>query len=459
MTLEPPKLQSHALSGTALPRPEDQHYQAAYALLVERWGVTRTRRNHGAVHLLRALCSRPSFRAGKRVAWSTSKVASALQLEPRTVTTIIAKLREFPELIIIRTVRPGELRWNGKPARFKHLDWQQGPALRQRMAQLADSTEPRHADLTSVLHRCDVASPTDVTSLDLVSVPLSDTELKRTSGTSSDQLNFTNPNTGRLHSPEPPAAENPPTKPSSTPNDIPKVASSLPLGSAKSTTDGHNRPRRSDLRPPRKTGWAQQSAELDVQRLAHPVQLLAVIIRSVLGRGDRVRLHPDEFYLVDGALRCLSGQYAIEAIPGLIDQVLGIALRDHARARAEGRTTRERPTLAYIFGGPEDAPHLPHRYFLDRVTELREQRSEAEKHQHSADHARLAKLLFAPGDRSGVITDALPTPHQPPLSLVVPGPPRPLRDTSFQRLTAAEIDEALAQVEASWQEPHRACAG
>lgn len=215
------------------------------------------------------------------------------------------------------------------------------------------------------------------------------------------------------------------------------------------------RPQRSDqLRPPQKA-IARGPSDLDVTRLTYPVQLLAGIIRTVLGLGDHTRLHPNEFHLVDGALRCVSAEYSADALPGLVDEVFALALRDHAQAKADGRTFRERPTLAYVFGGPDDAHHLPHRFFLDRVCQLRERKAEAEKHQQSHDHAWFARVMF------GGTEPAKPLPLQSteaqrrPSRVASPSRPR-LRSTppASWRLSEAEIEASLAQVEASWEQPY-----
>lgn len=164
------------------------------------------------------------------------------------------------------------------------------------------------------------------------------------------------------------------------------------------------------LRPPRKAKAVPPSAEIDVGLLAHPVGLLALVIRTALGLKTDALLHPNEYHLVDGALRCLSGEYSLEAIPRLIEQVLDIAFADHGKAQAEGRVSRERPTLRYIFGGPQDAPHQPHRFFLDRIVEIRQRKIEAGRQQMSRDHARFSAMLFA-GLEHGTGIPTTPSPR------------------------------------------------
>jgi hypothetical protein len=495
MTLEPPRLQRTSAPPitvpfrnyrAAAPSPEEEHFAAAYLLLVEHRGLTATRRNHCAVAILRLLCSRPTFRQGHRVAWSVPRLANLVGRDTRTVERAIACLRGIPGLLQILNVQPNQPDWKGAPTRFEHLEWQEGSVLRSKLGALSVATAPGTAPVPP---RHDAGGPPGTTPPDLPSDPLCDEKLK-TTPTDHDPSAHTPNLTVKFCNTTLPiqqATEHPAQTAIATTTTVPKATKPASAGSAlsqhlssdqlltaesevrvqarersgragdetrtqlgqpqlkepstsapqpmDSPTRAHTAERERLAQPssPPAASARPRSASSASGELSRPRGLLVAIIRqhhTIAGKPRFSVVYDEELLAVDGALHHLGGGRSNDDLVQLCARVSELAVRD---SRASGD---ERTTVAYAFGGLDDKPH---KFFLDRVSRLRELDEQLAKELQDGE---LAASLF--GLRRPVKTTPRPPQRMP--SRPHARPPRPRDNTPIPASQlAAQLDEFRTQ--------------
>jgi hypothetical protein len=469
---------------------------AFQAAVSERWGTTKTRRNHTVIAIVEALAGLPSFAAGGRAAYPTEKLAQRCHRHVRTVEDAVAKLREFPELVHVVLVRNGEPDWKGARCRLAHLEFQVGPVLRGLMEHPATGRAPA---VTSGPPRRDAGNIPGLTPADLILAQPTDLELqlKRESvgAIRDDQLNFEARPSEPLPTP-PTDTECSPLPPIQTTTDHPKAASPLPHTAAEqppvrsdspppaaarteSPTPGlpdlaalrtmcaapltrsrnapalvpvspgseSHRRRAEPLAPAAGAAPAEPRLEL-----RFPCWLLEAIIRQhramAEGKGPYVPIDDRERARVDGALRGLPGRLDGDALLELCARVSDGALRD---ARAKGGTVAN---LRYTFGGPDEDPEEPHKHFHRRVAELREQDEKSARER--LDGELTAALLGGPAPlkASPAPLRATPRSHRG----LLPPPLGGRRNRTESSPQPEEIQALIARALARMEEPYaRTC--
>jgi hypothetical protein len=486
MTLEHPTQQSQSRHPNP-PQPKAHRrtqliVDTFTAAVCERWGTTKTRRNHTVIAIVEALAGLPTFGAGGRAAYPAEKLAQRYHRHVRTIEDAVAKLREFPELVQVVLVRKGEPDWRGTNSRRAHLEFQLGAVLfglvenpfptgaTSMVPGVTAGPTPRDAGTTPGL------TPAD---LSLAQAPDLKLQLKRepVRDTRADQLNFEDQLSGQLPTPPtdaecfavpaiPTTSDNPEAaraRPSPIPEPPPITHHPAAALSAARTepppplrlslapaSPGSERCRR---RPERLAPLAAPAPDEPPLDLRFPCWLLDSIIRQhraiAEGKGPYVPIDHRERARVDGAVRGLPGSWEGDALLALCARVSDSALRD---ARAKGGTVAN---LRYTFGGPDEEPDEPHKHFHRRVAGLREEDEKSARER--LDGELTAALLGTPKPPVNPRAAILERPKR-----LMPGARAQAERRSGRvapRLTQAEIQACISLAQAQMEKPYVAWAG
>lgn len=471
MTIEPPTRQR---TSPAHPDRTLKHFRADAIVdafidaVTERWGSFKTRRNHTLIALVDALARHGTFAEGGRVAYPIAKLARRFRKNTRTVEDAVAKLREFPELVRVVRVEPGEPDWRGRRSRCLHLEWELGPALRSAVSGQACP----HPGVTAAIPRPEAGASPGVTAPD----PDSDLRLylelplkaEAAPERSNDRLNFEVQHPATSSPPFQPIAGEHAPKASSAVTVVPEVARTrtpAPPTPTSSALDEAVRSRRaSDEAPPvaadrelparssehsvhdwsgmRRANGGPRQRLPQPEALHLPLPLLDAIIRQhraiAEGKGPYIPISDEERALVDGAVLPHRPSCRSDA------ELLALCARVSERGWRASRAPTA--TLRFVFGGPDAEPDNPHKFFHARVAELREADETADRQQ--LDSRLTSALLGRPSPESAPPLPRSARRSRPRLS---PSGVLSRQSDRAQRLspeaTEAYIAEALARMD------------